>query len=30
MSDWQDASAGTPYRLDDMHVWGQTNSADTL
>jgi hypothetical protein len=30
MSDWQDVSAGSPYRLEDMLVWGQTNSADTL
>jgi hypothetical protein len=27
---WQDPSEGSRYRLDDMLVWGQTNSADSL
>lgn len=30
MSNWQDAAAGSLYRLEEMLVWGQTNSADAL
>ncbi|MFE1247612.1 hypothetical protein [Streptomyces sp. NPDC058735] len=27
---WQDSGAGSRHRLEDMLVWGQTNSADAL
>jgi hypothetical protein len=30
MGDWQDPGASARHRLEDMLVWGQTNSADVL
>ncbi|WP_171110471.1 MULTISPECIES: hypothetical protein [Streptomyces] len=30
MNTWQESGASSTYRLEDMLVWGQTNSADAL